>query len=144
MTKLKLLQKIFAFWFLLLFAPVILHINELSLIQLRQQTLIYICHQKLDRFLSIDGFYPLVCARDIGIYLSLFVLTFIKLPKIGHWAILFLLPTLIDKSLQWFFGIETGNIVRSISGLFLGAGIMFYLQAYLLQAQRPQSPDASY
>ncbi len=85
-----------------------------------------VCNHRADRGIFIGGFCLPLCARCTGILLSalagyaiLFLGEMSQHPDIG---LLLLLPTVIDAILEYFYGRESTNTVRLITGILAGIG----------------------
>lgn len=91
----------------------------------------YICHRKPERSFFYKGHQFPVCARCTGFYISgiasIILLNFIPVPYslttllIG---ILLLIPCAIDGFTQLFEYRESNNILRLITGLIGGVGLI--------------------
>ena len=117
---------------LLIFYPIIFSIPEYDLINARQFLLI-ICHQKLERFIDFNGYLPLLCARDIGIFLSISIMFNISIYKYRYKLFLILPILLLEKGIEHFTQIEISNMIRFIDGGLLGCLIASWLQYFFKQ-----------
>jgi len=85
------------------------------------------CHRKPERSFFWKGKQFPMCARCTGIhigYLSMPIL-FLEYAYIDFWiAVLMVLPTYIDGTLQAFLNWESNNWRRLITGILAGIGTM--------------------
>ena len=121
------IQYVLILWILILSIPLLTGETN-SLLILRATHLKIICHQMLERYFSFDGAHLIVCARCIGIYIGLFIFSFINIKKFGFYSFTALFATLIDKALESFFGIVISNEIRFCSGLLFSLPFVFLLQ----------------
>ncbi|WP_033562993.1 DUF2085 domain-containing protein [Sphingobacterium sp. SYP-B4668] len=85
------------------------------------------CHRKPERSFFWKGKQFPVCARCTGIhlgYLSTFLFIFGILTMNWWIALLFTLPTIIDGLTQAYWNRESNNILRFITGIMAGIGMM--------------------
>jgi len=85
------------------------------------------CHRKPERSFFWKGKQFPVCARCTGIhlgYLSTFLFLFGILTMNWWIALLLTIPTLIDGFTQAYWNRESNNILRFITGLMAGIGMM--------------------
>lgn len=86
-----------------------------------------ICHQKPERSFFWKGKQFPVCARCTGIYLGYlsFPLFNFELIALSSWiSILLSLPTIIDGLTQAYFKRESNNVLRLLTGILAGVGLM--------------------
>lgn len=95
-----------------------------------------ICHRKPERSFFIKGFQFPVCARCTGFYMGLiiyFVYAYFFFVNYTYsmmlFAILLLLPSIIDGSTQFIGNRESNNILRLITGLMGGLGLAIIIKA---------------
>lgn len=83
------------------------------------------CHKLPERSFFYKGKQFPVCARCTGIYVGYIIfiplLSFIKIDI--YWALLSILPTLIDGLTQAYCNRESNNFFRFFSGLLAGYGL---------------------
>jgi len=91
----------------------------------------YFCHQKTERSFKINKHQFPVCARCTGFYISIFVYTILAMNITIIYtdyttiiSILLLIPFIIDGITQLFELRESNNILRLITGLLGGFGLM--------------------
>lgn len=91
------------------------------------------CHRRKDRSIWFFGLERIFCSRCLGILIGGIVglaCVFYQY-RIGLlWAVLLLLPLILDGLLQAFRYRESNNIIRLITGFLFGIGLQFLL-AYL-------------
>ena len=85
------------------------------------------CHRMPSRSFFFRGKQFPVCARCTGTYLGflsapLFIFDVIYFNWL--WSILLILPTVIDGLTQAYMNRESNNILRLITGLMYGVGLM--------------------
>lgn len=86
-----------------------------------------LCHQKPERSFFWKGKQFPVCARCTGIYLGYlsFPLFNFELIHLNSWiSILLAAPTIIDGLTQAYCNRESNNVLRLITGLCAGVGLM--------------------
>ena len=86
-----------------------------------------LCHQKPERSFFWKGKQFPVCARCTGIYLGYlsFPLFNFELIELSSWiCVLLFAPTIIDGLTQAFCKRESNNVLRLITGLIAGVGLM--------------------
>lgn len=86
-----------------------------------------LCHQKPERSFFWKGKQFPVCARCTGIYLGYlsFPLFNFEIIHLSSWiSILLSAPTLIDGLTQAFCKRESNNVLRLLTGLLAGVGLM--------------------
>ena len=85
------------------------------------------CHRKPERSFFWKGKQFPFCARCTGIYVGYMALPFFLLNMLYFnwiWTIIFILPTIIDGSIQAYFEIESTNFRRFVTGVLNGLGTM--------------------
>lgn len=87
------------------------------------------CHRKPERSFFWNGNQFPVCARCTGIHigyisLPLFLFGIISIPI--WWTLALMIPTYLDGLTQAFFGRESNNVLRLITGLMAGVGTMSF------------------
>lgn len=93
-------------------------------------SLIFGCHQIKERSFIIRNRQMPLCARCTGFYSSLLILSPILcvfLPENIHLSIILTLPLIIDGETQFMGFRESNNILRLITGLLAGYGVMSLL-----------------
>jgi len=95
-----------------------------------------ICHRIPERSFFIKGHQFPVCARCTGFYISLIFYFFYAYyfyvdynPALIIFAILLLMPAIIDGSTQLIKYRESNNILRLITGLMGGIGLGIIVKA---------------
>lgn len=86
-----------------------------------------LCHQKPERSFFWKGKQFPVCARCTGIYLGYlsFPLFNFEVISLSSWiSILLCVPTIVDGLTQAFCKRESNNVLRLITGLIAGVGLM--------------------
>ena len=96
-----------------------------------------ICHRLPERTFRVNNWYLPVCSRCTGIYMGVFsYLTYAYLFNIQYsniivfLAILMVLPMLFDGITQFFGFRESNNILRFITGLIAGIGLLILVRAF--------------
>ena len=117
-----LLLSLFLFSIILIYSPVLFEIGEQHLVGYRLN-LKWLCHQKLERFFSFNGYYPMACARDTGILLFIFIGLFFRLPSFKKIAFIVVPIFLIEKLLEHVFMVPISNEIRFVVGC--GIGLIF-------------------
>jgi len=93
------------------------------------------CHQMPQRSLLIGGFELPFCARDTAIYVGCIVAALlpfsgVKMPKYARslsFAIVLMVPMAVDGISQTIFEMrESSNLMRVITGLLFGFGMIYY------------------
>ena len=88
------------------------------------------CHQMKERSFHIKGKQMFVCSRCLGIIIGYIIVApimyFLKL-HFGFYTILFMIPLVIDGSLQYFKVLTSNNIRRLITGLLGGYGFGIFI-----------------
>jgi uncharacterized membrane protein len=83
------------------------------------------CHKLPERSFFYKGKQFPVCARCTGIYVGYLIfiplLWFIKIDI--YWALLSILPTIIDGLTQAYCNRESNNFIRFFSGILAGYGL---------------------
>ncbi|MFH6965476.1 DUF2085 domain-containing protein [Flavobacterium sp. FlaQc-28] len=83
------------------------------------------CHKLPERSFFYKGKQFPFCARCTGIYAGYFIfiplLWFIKIDI--YWALLSILPTMIDGFTQAYFDRESNNFLRFSTGILAGYGL---------------------
>lgn len=92
------------------------------------------CHRKPERSFFIKNHQFPVCARCTGFYSALFIFilydffyTFNTSLELFLLGIIFLIPVLIDGFTQYFGLRESNNILRFVTGIIGGFGLIFVL-----------------
>ncbi|KZX10161.1 DUF2085 domain-containing protein [Methanobrevibacter curvatus] len=94
-----------------------------------------ICHRRKDRTFKYKNHYFPVCARCTGFYLGIISLFFLlvlffkssNLENLVLFGIILLIPMILDGFSQLFHLRESNNILRFITGLIGGFGIVLLL-----------------
>lgn len=89
-----------------------------------------LCHQKPERSFFWKGKQFPVCARCTGIYLGYlsFPLFNFEVIALSNWVcVLLAAPTIIDGLTQAFCNRESNNVIRLITGVFAGVGLMAFV-----------------
>lgn len=84
------------------------------------------CHQKHERSFIIKGKQFFLCARCSGIFLAEIVLApilYLLSLHFGFYTILFVIPLVIDGSLQYYKILKSTNLRRFITGLLGGYAV---------------------
>ena len=98
----------------------------------------YICHRKPERSFFYKGHQFPVCARCTGFYISgiasIILLNFYPVPY--SWTtliigILLLIPCAIDGFSQLFEYRESNNLLRLVTGLLGGVGIILVYEIFI-------------
>ena len=126
------IQFLFLVWVAFLLLPIFIGKNDFIPL-LRATQFSAICHQLLDRFFSFNNEFPVVCARCMGIYIGLFIVSYIRIASLNKYLYLFFLPIIIDKVLESFFDVPISNVIRFISGIFFSIPFIYWIQAYFKQ-----------
>lgn len=91
----------------------------------------YFCHRKPERTFHINGYYFPVCARCTGFYISIFTYVVIAILVPIHYTmellitgLILLIPAGVDGTTQLLELRESNNILRFITGIFGGIGLM--------------------
>ena len=106
----------------ILFIPVIFSLSEADIFPFRNNFL-WLCHQKLDRFININGFFPFVCARDLGIFIFILLGSIFPVIRIRGFLFLIIPIFILEKLLEYFFDIPFSNEFRFVLGA--GIGLLF-------------------
>ena len=91
---------------------------------------IFGCHQIKERSFMINNKQMPLCARCTGFYSSLLLISpilCIFLKENIHVSILFIMPLIIDGQTQFLGFRESNNVLRLITGLLAGYGVMSLL-----------------
>ena len=95
----------------------------------------YFCHQKSERSFRINNYQFPVCARCTGFYISIFAYVILAMLVAIHYnifttilAIFLIIPFIIDGVTQFLEIRESNNILRLITGLMGGIGLMIILK----------------
>jgi len=100
-----------------------------------------ICHRKPERSFFIKGHQFPICARCTGFYISMFLyFIYVYYNFVNYnfyllfFAIMLLIPTIIDGLTQLFEFRKSNNILRFITGIFggLGLGILIKAMKYFI------------
>jgi|GEM_PF-518178 len=122
------------------------------------------CHQMSSRSFFLNGNQMPFCSRDIGVFSGFVVGSalvsllgylpnlyeslfhpfpkkmrkrFLKRPRL--WAVMlgsfFVLPLVLDGTVQMLTAYESNNTVRFITGIFAGTGVMVYTGAFVVSAR---------
>lgn len=99
-----------------------------------------LCNGKPSRGIFIGDFCLPICARCFSMVVFSFLFYFLTLKgKIKRMSniscILFILPLVIDGTLQYVFNIESTNFRRILTGMFFGLGYGNFLANILLTKQ---------
>lgn len=128
-----LLQSLLLISLLILLIPVIFSLSEAEIFPNRSNFL-WLCHQKLERFLILNGYYPFVCARDLGLFAFLFIGSFFHVIRIRGLLFLIIPLFILEKIIEIAFSFPFSNEFRFISGAGIGllfaALIQYYSKAY--------------
>lgn len=91
----------------------------------------YFCHQKSERSFKINNYQFPVCARCTGYYISIIAYIIFAMNVAINYtlyttilAIILIIPTVVDGTTQYFELRESNNILRLITGLLGGIGLM--------------------
>ncbi|MCC9071885.1 DUF2085 domain-containing protein [Flavobacterium sp. F-65] len=83
------------------------------------------CHRLPNRSFFYKGRQFPICARCTGIYVGYFIfiplLWFMKINI--YWALLSILPTIIDGLTQAYYNRESNNFLRFSTGILAGYGV---------------------
>lgn len=107
------------------------------------------CHGQVDRAFEIAGTAMPICARCTGIYtgmivgaLWLFLAPFERREKLRFVAGLAIaLPMVVDGFMQMFGVWATGNLPRSLTGLFFGIGLVLIAGNALAPEEGEGAPE---
>jgi len=95
----------------------------------------YFCHQIPERTFRIKGYYFPVCARCTGFYISIISYTIIAMVMPITYtmssiilAVLLLIPACVDGTTQLLGLRESNNIMRFVTGLMGGIGLMIFMK----------------
>ena len=91
------------------------------------------CHQNPERSFFIHGYQFPLCARCTGVlvgYLTAFLMLPLECLTPVLLCLIFLVPLILDGSIQLIFNILSNNTRRFITGIFFGIGL-FHLIANL-------------
>jgi uncharacterized membrane protein len=107
-----------------------------------------ICHQIEIRCFAFNGKPMLICARCTGIFSGMFFLFLILLifenlrmmiDRINYKRIfIFLLPLLIDWTINFIFKIETTNFVRFLTGFIFSFIPVYFLNSIIINSKYPK------
>ena len=118
------------------FTPILLFIQNYSLYLIIHRLLGFTCHQIVERCFYILNFPMGICCRCTGIYIgAILTLCFLfnKTKYITWKLILFILVLgLSEKGVEKFILYTGNNLLRFISGAFLGIGIALIIINLLL------------
>lgn len=93
----------------------------------------FMCHRRPDRSFFINGKQMPLCARCTGIlvgyFVGIFVACVMRCRGYGYFTLL-LLPMIVDGTVQQFTAYESNNILRLITGILGGVGIIHLFIAY--------------
>ncbi|MBZ9570105.1 DUF2085 domain-containing protein [Methanobrevibacter sp. TMH8] len=99
------------------------------------QYLNFICHRIPNRTFQYRGYYFPVCARCTGFYISMVIYTLIVMflaieydANMVILAIIFFIPSTLDGLSQLLGFRESNNILRLLTGLSGGMGLMIILK----------------
>lgn len=91
----------------------------------------YICHRIPERSFFLKGHQFPVCARCTGFYISIFSYAIYAMLFPIHYEVhsfliglILIFPALLDGSTQYFEIRESNNILRLLTGLLGGIGLM--------------------
>lgn len=95
------------------------------------------CHQKIERSPTLFGTPFILCARCSGIFIGLYLSVIFFISEITQWyALLLLLPLIVDGIMQATTRYQSNNVLRFITGLLFAPGFVFiygYANFYLHQ-----------
>lgn len=98
-------------------------------------SLLFGCHQKVDRSFVFFGKPFVLCSRCTGIYVGIF-LSLIFTPDFKWWFLLFGLPLIIDGLIQYKSNYHSNNIKRFITGvMFAPLVIVLYSGFFFLMTK---------
>ena len=89
------------------------------------------CHCRPERSFHYKGRPFPICARCTGM-LAGFIFALMTFPFLrisAHWLLLFILPGVIDGTIQMFSSYESTNIRRLVTGFFMGYGLLSLIMA---------------
>ncbi len=98
------------------------------------------CHGIPDRCFKINGKPMRICSRCFGVFFGQSIAILILLFAVSipwYWLILFILPMVVDWSIQEYLSISSNNARRYLTGLFGGIGvgyIQFKIMFIILQS----------
>lgn len=87
------------------------------------------CHQREDRSYICRGRQCFLCARCLGVFIGQMAgipLYFLNI-HLGFYAILLLIPLILDGLVQYFHIIKSTNLRRLITGLLGGYGLITFI-----------------
>ena len=96
------------------------------------------CHQKPERSFKFRGKQFPICARCTGILIGLFLGIFVAIMfgTLRWWVILlFPLPGAIDGIIQQKTPYESNNILRLLTGVLMGIGIIYFFIYWHVSAE---------
>lgn len=120
-------------------APILAHFKIYKLSAILTSTYMFSCHQQPDRSFWLLGYPIALCARCYGFYfgviLSSILALFNKLKiNLTAFMVIFMI-CIIDIALNVVFKINTSNIIRCITGIFMGTIFICTLN-YMLNLKR--------
>ncbi|MDD4001137.1 MAG: DUF2085 domain-containing protein [Bacilli bacterium] len=108
-----------------------------------------LCNGRAETTFEVFGFHFILCYRCsfiiIGLLITVFLFNKIKLFKripakyLIPLFILFIASTVLDGTLQYFFGIESTNLRRIVTGFLAGVGFGIFVELVF----RPKTEDLS-
>jgi len=87
-----------------------------------------LCHRKKERSFHFLGLENTLCSRCLGTLIGgifAFILVFNGFVFPILWSIIFIIPLILDGLYQAFFYRESNNLMRFITGLLCGGGVVF-------------------
>jgi len=94
-----------------------------------------ICHRKPERSFFIKGHQFPVCARCTGFYITIFIYTLyayyvpiVYTPEYILFGILLCVPAILDGTTQLFEIRQSNNILRFMTGILGGIGLMIIIK----------------
>jgi uncharacterized membrane protein len=98
------------------------------------------CHQKDHRSWALNGNQMPVCARDVGLFIGIFMgCVFGALYRRGikiFFLLLLIVPMAIDGGLQSLTSYESFNLLRLLTGMIGGFGVGTYVNGSIVQTIR--------
>jgi len=91
------------------------------------------CHRRPDRSFLFYRNKPVLCARCTGIFIGIVLGFALRLSGIlsNPWyGIIFLIPLVIDGTIQFFWRYESTNLRRCITGILFGIGIILVITGH--------------
>lgn len=127
-----------AIWIFGFLSPVITKFIDPFIHFLFSRTYSRICHQDIEKCISVGGESMLVCARCAGIYIGAFLATilnvFTRIPILTlKLIIIFSLPLILDVSFTFSGLYSYSQLIAFITGLSFGSAITFVILAEVKQ-----------